>query len=88
MIRCTARSVIPTRTATSRNTSDASCDSSIKTCEWLVRNVHRLTGAETAAAVVWRPLEGRDRGRGLRLVFLLMVKASFAGRSRARTTAR
>gem|GEM_PF-5375310 len=39
MIRCTARSVMPTLSATSRRTSEGFLDSSTSTWEWLVRKV-------------------------------------------------
>lgn len=44
MIRCTARSVIPTIAATSLRTIEGLRDRRIKTWEWFVRKVQRALG--------------------------------------------
>jgi len=53
MIRCTARSVIPTWTATCRNTRDGFRDKTTNTCVWFVRNVQwepTVAGSERDAS--------------------------------------
>lgn len=63
MIRWTARSVIPTRTATSRSTGGSSVSSRTRTCVWLVMNVH-FCRAEASVDSVSSVLRRADEASG------------------------
>jgi hypothetical protein len=64
MIRCTARSVIPTRTATSRRTVEGFFESTISTWAWLVRNVHRASDFDGTAAAGLAAVGRASCGKG------------------------
>ena len=84
MIRWTALSVIPTRKATSRRTSEGFWASKINTWEWFVRNVQRATGVELPLACLerghWR--RGSSKDDAIRAAFGMSPTAYYLALSR------
>lgn len=85
MIRCTARSVIPTSNATSRSTTEGFRDNSISTCEWFVKNVQleRVTSNGGAIRGVATGERGLDCGGAARKAVRERVRGESIRFSRA-----